>query len=331
MITRRNLLKILLGGLTWFSLEDTCFVMLDHEKKNKFSIGGKTAVCIIRSSRVWDGPRLNRHVIKEMLDRGIVLLSETKEVSNSWKKFFCPRDTIALKINPIAKQTGSTKPEVCLALIETIHENVGVPYDQFIIFDVSGEDLVAAGYPLNRVKGRVQVYPSEGYSSLITIKNVKARISNVITEICSAMINVPILKTHIASGISVALKNHYGSIPREMVRNDSLGYHSAGFKNLVYLNLMPPIREKERLIVVDGLISQFHMGPGGDPRFQWKFGGLIMGTDPVAVDMVCLKLINEKRAENLLNPIRLRYLDLAREEGLGTNSLNEILIFDILI
>ena len=317
-----------LGGFAWVPLAGTRDAISEREKGSRVSPGHKTAVCIVRTSRVWNGSRLNQQVIKEMVDQGIVLLSGMKGVSKSWNKFFYPTDTIALKVNPIARHTGSTKPEVCYALAETIHENVGIPYDRFIIFDVNHDDLRGAGYILSQEKGRVQVVSSLEYSKIVTQGEVKARISRIITDGCSALVNVPLLKTHIASGISVALKNHYGSIDKEVVRNDLFRYHADGFKNLVYLNLMPPIREKERLIVVDGLMAQYHKGPDGDPRYQWRFNGIIMGTDPVAVDTVCLRVINEKRTEDSLIPIRLAYLDLAREEGLGTNSLGEILVFD---
>jgi hypothetical protein len=91
---------------------------------------------------------------------------------------------------------------------------------------------------------------------------------------------------------------------------------------------MPPINDKTRLIVVDGLVSQYHRGPGGDPRYQWKFNGIVMGNDPVAVDSVCSQIINQKRSENSLKPLDLPYLQWARQEGLGMNRLHEIEIHE---
>jgi uncharacterized protein (DUF362 family) len=137
---------------------------------------------------------------------------------------------------------------------------------------------------------------------------------------------MPLFKTHKGAGISVALKNHYGSIPTPIVRDDANRYHTDRFKNLVFLNLMRPIHDKTRLIVVDGLVAQYHRGPGGDPRYQWMLNSIIMGTDPVAVDSVCAQIINRKRAEISLQPLDLPYLDWATEEGLGTNRLKEIMI-----
>ena len=36
---------------------------------------------------------------------------------------------IAMKVNPIARQTGSTKSELCDTLAQTIHENVNVSFE----------------------------------------------------------------------------------------------------------------------------------------------------------------------------------------------------------
>ena len=256
------------------------------------------------------------------------ILSGSDDLAKAWKTYFTVNDTIALKVNPIARQTGSTKPELCYAFADVVQRNVGIPYDSFIIFDVSKHDLVGAGYEINREKGKIQIYASTDYSEMLSLGGVKAKISQVFTYECTALVNMPLLKTHKGAGISIALKNHYGSIPTPVVRDDANRYHTDRFKNLVYLNLMPPIYDKTRLIIVDGLISQYNRGPGGDPRFQWKFGGIVMGTDPVAVDSVCAQIINRKRIENSLQTLDLPYLDWAREESLGVNRLEEIFVYE---
>jgi uncharacterized protein (DUF362 family) len=288
-------------------------------------------VCIIKSPRIWQNGSIDQEEVGLMLEAGIRMLSGTDDHAKAWKTYFAVNDTIALKVNPIARQTGSTKPEICYALAKSIHENVGVPFDKFIIFDVSKDDLIGAGYEITDGRGRVQIYSSKDYSEMISMGGVKAKLSRIITDQCTALISMPLLKTHKGAGISIALKNHYGSIPTAIVRDDANRYHMDQFKNLVFLNLMPPIYDKTRLIVVDGLVAQYNRGPGGDPRYQWKLNGIIMGTDPVAVDAVCAQIINQKRAENSLQPLDLPYLDWARQEGLGMNRLEEILIYEKVI
>jgi uncharacterized protein (DUF362 family) len=323
MITRRRFLIYSAGALASVSLGGIF---------PKYASGKtKTKVCIIESPRIWKSGSIDRQVVGSMLDAGVRTLSGSDDLAKAWKTYFAPNDTIAFKVNPVARQTGSTKPEVCDALAQTIHRNIGVPYDNFIIFDVSKDDLVGAGYEITRKKRKIQIYASTDYSKILSLGGVNAKISRVITDECTALVNVPLLKTHKGAGISIALKNHYGSIPTPVVRDDANRYHMDRFKNLVFLNLMPPIYDKTRLIVVDGLVSQYNRGPGGDPRYQWKFNGIVMGTDPVAVDSVCARIINQKRVENSLPPLDLPYLEWARQEGLGMNRLEELLIYERIV
>jgi len=320
MITRRQFLTYSVGAAAGASL-DGIFNRYAYTKT-------KAKVCIIKSPQIWKNGFIDQQVVGSMLDTGVRILSGSDDIVKAWKTYFTANDTIALKVNPIARQTGSTKPEVCYALVHSIHQNVGLPHDKFIIFDVSKHDLVGAGYEITREKGKIQIYASTDYSKLLSLGGVKARISRVITDECTALVNMPLLKTHKGAGISIALKNHYGSIPTQVVRDDANRYHTDCFKNLVFLNLMRPIYDKTRLIVVDGLVAQYHRGPGGDPRYQWKFNGVIMGTDPVAVDSVCAQIINRKRIENSLQTLDLPYFDWAREEGLGMNRMEKILVYE---
>lgn len=331
LITRRQFLTYSVRAFTTATLVGLMPDYAACQNKVNLSPGHKSKVCIIKSSRIWKDNAINQGEVRSMLDEGITWLSGSSDVSNAWKNYFSTKDTIALKVNPIARQTGSTKPEVCYALVQSIHRNVGVPHDKFIIFDVSKNDLIGAGYEITQDRGRVQIYSSKDYSEIISRGGVKAKLSRIITDQCTALVSMPLLKTHKGAGISIALKNHYGSIPKKIVRDDFYRYHMDGFKNLVYLNLMPPIIDKTRLIIVDGLVSQYHKGPGGDPRFQWKFNGLVMGTDPVAVDTVCLRIINEKRAEKSLKPLILPYLDWARQEGLGMNLPEGIVVYEKIV
>ena len=49
-----------------------------------------------------------------------------------------------------------------------------------------------------------------------------------------------------------------------------------------------------------------------------------MGINPVAVDSIGLYVINEKRKEKGMNPLKIKYLKWAEEEGLGMSNLDSI-------
>jgi hypothetical protein len=105
----------------------------------------------------------------------------------------------------------------------------------------------------------------------------------------TALLDVPSLKAHHMSGIGCAIKNYivYHSNP------GSLHPHSCSELGAAWQ--APAIKGKTRLVVVDGLLPLFDKGPQVTPKYRWPYRGLIVGTDPVAVDTVCLRLIQAKR------------------------------------
>ena len=61
--------------------------------------------------------------------------------------------------------------------------------------------------------------------------------------------------------------------------------------------LLPELAGKVRLNILVLLTPQFHgVGPHSySKRFTWPYGGLLVGTDPVAVDATGARIIQEKR------------------------------------
>ena len=105
----------------------------------------------------------------------------------------------------------------------------------------------------------------------------------------TALVNVPSLKAHHMSGIGCVIKNYivYHANPGSL--------HPSSCSNLGAAWQAPAIKGKTRLIVVDALRPMFDKGPQVTPKYLWPYRGLIVGTDPVAVDAVCLRIIQAKR------------------------------------
>ncbi len=144
-------------------------------------------------------------------------------------------------------------------------------------------------------------------------------------EACTALISLPALKAHWLTGIGTVLKN-YISFSGHASR-----YHGEDNDRLGEVWLLPHVRGKTRLVVVDALRPLCDKGPQPDPRYLWHYNGLIAGTDPVAVEAVCLRIITAKR-EALrgepwpLSPPPLCVATADRRYGLGTCKPEEITI-----
>jgi hypothetical protein len=107
---------------------------------------------------------------------------------------------------------------------------------------------------------------------------------------CTALINVPTVKVHALTGIAVSIKNYIN------FTGNRSSYHFDGSTKLGETWLLPEVKGKTRLIVVDMLRPYFGPGPQINPLHQWDYKGILVGTDPVAVDTVCLSICQKKRS-----------------------------------
>jgi hypothetical protein len=142
---------------------------------------------------------------------------------------------------------------------------------------------------------------------------------------CTSLIALPALKAHWLTGLGTVLKNYitYSGSPSS--------YHDQDNAKLGEIWNMPHVKGKTRLVLVDALRPLCDKGPQPDPRYMWNYCGLIAGTDPVAVETVCLKIIEEKRRAIRgepwpLSPPPLCVAAADLTSNLGTSKLSEIKI-----
>jgi len=153
------------------------------------------------------------------------------------------------------------------------------------------------------------------------IRNAQGRRVNL--EPITALISLPGLKAHWLTGIGTVIKNYilYSGAPRK--------YHYQDSTKLGEIWHLPQVKGKTRLVLVDALHPVCDKGPQVDPRYRWPYNGLIAGTDPVAVETVCLKIIQAKREELRGEPWPLSPPPICVEAAdkvykLGTSDLKNI-------
>ena len=144
-------------------------------------------------------------------------------------------------------------------------------------------------------------------------------------EKCTALIALPALKTHRLTGIGTVLKGYI------MFSGSPSSYHRGNSAKLGEIWNLPFVKEKTRLVLVDALYPQYDKGPQPNPRYQWAYKGLIAGTDPVAVETVGVKIIEEKRKAMRgepwpLSPPPSCVKTADNVYGLGTSQMKEIKI-----
>ncbi|MCL2700826.1 MAG: DUF362 domain-containing protein [Phycisphaerae bacterium] len=122
------------------------------------------------------------------------------------------------------------------------------------------------------------------------------------------VINVPCLKTHCLTGITVAMKNLYGLYP-----GTRQPWHDDVEANLADLARLRPTA----LVVVDGIVAMQGDGPlWGTPV---KMNLIIAGRDMVAVDTVSAAVMG-------FDPKRVQHVQYAALQGLGVADLDKIVV-----
>ncbi len=193
------------------------------------------------------------------------------------------------------------KPNDMIGLVPTDHLNQ--THDEVV--DVVKSSLVDAGIPRDRM--------------------IFAQGSPRMPKKCTALIALPALKAHWLTGIGTVLKNYI------MFSGSPDSYHKGNSAKLGEIWNLPFVKRKTKLVLVDSLYPLCDKGPQPDPRYQWAYNGLVAGTDPVAVETVCLKIITEKRKAIRNEPWPLSPPPICVETadkvyGLGTSKMEEIRI-----
>jgi uncharacterized protein (DUF362 family) len=119
------------------------------------------------------------------------------------------------------------------------------------------------------------------------------------------LISLPKLKTHHWAGATLSLKNLFGTLPGICYGWPKNELHWRGIENSI---VDIALTRTPELAIVDGIVGMEGDGPlNGTPK---PLGALVMGTDLVAVDATCCRLMR-------LSAEKIGYLVLANRKRLG--------------
>ena len=295
----------------------------------------KSRVVVIRHEALaaeGQGPPAPR--VREILDEAARALGGDARASDAWARWFKPSDRVGIKVNCLGY---STRPAVASALAEAIG-TIGLAPDRTILWDRTSRELKAAGYDVRDAARGPRCFGTDalasrgngGYTAdVLTSGAIGSLYSRIVTDETTSLVSACILKDHNIAGLTCALKNFFGAI-----HNPNKYHESGGDPFIADVCAHPLIRERLRLVVCDALRPQYQGGPSFRPQWQWPYGGLILGTDPVAVDRIALEIFSKKRAAAGMPALEaekrpVRYLASAAERGLGTADLGRIEVVSI--
>ena len=275
----------------------------------------KSRVVIVRHGGVWVDGSPDPSVVLQMLDEGLRTLADISDVQAIWQALFEPGERVLLKVNCIA-YGGPTQPAVAYAVAQRL-QDAGLRAEDILIFDRTDRELESAGYALNAGGAGVQCHGAKGEGSEAALTQAKVRFFQELDD-CDAIINLPTPKQHGGAGVSVSMKNHYGSVNRPGSLHGNWCDPA-----IAELNAQDNIRKKTRLIVGAAL----HVSPADWNRPN-RENAILLSFDPVALDTVARDILTRHRESLGLDTGFLidgaRHLATAQSLGLGTTDANHI-------
>jgi hypothetical protein len=293
---------------------------------------------------------IDQEAVNNMVARGVMALTERTNTVDAWNDLipYQPGEEVVIKLNFNNSQCSDVDndidgyPETVNAVIDGL-TSIGVPPGNIWITDPSRR--VPERFRDRITSPDVQYYSrySCGGPNYHAVDYVDSDSPDTSVAQCPAgdrirpsqvfvdaehLINIPIFKSH-GSYITLALKNHYGSV---IYRDNTLASMHAYFNQggntggcdleteniLADINDNPHIRDKTRLVIGDGLfgnpytnwlsIERWDIFNNDDPNI------LFFSTDPVAISSVMTDYIVAERGNQ-----DHEHLHAAASLGLGVH------------
>jgi len=316
MPTRRSCLKALGLGLA-AQLPAQISSKADSTKLAMPGLYRGRVIAVQNPAAIVSG-RFQPEPIRQMIRKGMATLTGTDGGADAWRQFFGPGDVVGIKVNPVGQPHVISSPEVVREIIAGLN-SAGVPAKEIVVYDRYRKQFFGAGFDKWLPEGVRTSYAAEDYEGVqqgiegydrdhymdmaltlpgYDVSNLTARRSyaaRFITQQVNKLINLPVLKDHQSAGVTLALKNMSHGLVNNVCRSHNTITANACGSFIPAVVAMPVIRNKAVLHILDGIKGLYHGGPGAKPQFVWEHQTMYFATDPVALDHIGWKAIDEKR------------------------------------
>jgi uncharacterized protein (DUF362 family) len=303
--------------------------------------------------------KTNSHIVREMVNRLVMAVTGQSDVARAWGSLVSPGERVGIKISAAGGELFTTHHDIVNAIVDGLAA-AGHPRSSIIVWDRSLGGIKEAGYrpavdgyqvkaiaphdgydvnamlsaPLagKLVWGDFEYVGDTGKMPLFADAEATSNVSHfskIISSDVDKVINVPVMSVSETNGIAGCIYNM--TIPnidnwRRFAQGSRFG---SGSLAEIYGN--PLIAKKVVLNLMDGLMAQYAGGPQPQPNYAVHHGTLYASKDPVALDAIALKLLEELRKRGSLRPVGpvAAYIDVASELGLGNSAPNRIEVRNI--
>jgi hypothetical protein len=302
--------------------------LVANGKITKVSAKGDFA-SFMQPNQLWPKPE----VAKRLLEKAMMDFTGAPNLVEAMKRFIHKDDVVAIKVNGIAGQTGYTMAvnfELILPVVEAVLA-LGVPPEKLTVYEQFPNFLAGTRVNVRQwklpagVKTGTHNNADHPMPDIKVFQGIATRYCRFFTE-ATAVIDMTQIKDHSICGFTGTLKNvTHGNI-------NNPHKHHAGQANpqIAMLYNQPIVKSRVRLHISDAFKVTYDGGPlDKNPKTRVPHGAVYIATDPVAMDTMGWKIIDDERKARGLKSLKdvgrePKYIRSAAELGLGVHDLSAI-------
>jgi uncharacterized protein (DUF362 family) len=277
----------------------------------------RSRIVRVESDKLWNGDARDPQVVALMVTKGVMTFTGEATPEAAWRHFFNRASRVGLKINLLGRPLAYTAPEVTDAVAAGVLL-AGVRPENVIVWDRWKDHFGPTRYRFGRGRLGESVEHGGSYDRTRALRasGGLCPIDTIAVDRTDITVNLPVLKDHGVSGVTLALKNiAFGCYDHHDTAHDNGcdPFIAEACEHYVANTTVP-------LIVMDATEACFDDGPRPADRSRlWRENTIYVATDPVALDVVCRKVIMAKRAEKGLpdKTRQSRHIETATRKGLG--------------
>src|SRR5207249_4679922 len=298
--------------------------------------------------------KTNPHVVREMVNRLVMAVTGQSDVAKAWGSLVSPGERVGIKISAASGELFTTHHAIVNAIVDGLAA-AGHPRSSIIVWDRSLGGIKEAGYRPAIDGYQVKaIAPHDGYDAKAMLSAPLAgklvwgdfeyvgdtgkmplfadteatsnvsHFSKIISGEVDKVINVPVMSVSETNGIAGCIYNM--TIPnidnwRRFAQGSRFGAESLAE---IYSN--PVIARKVVFNLMDGLLAQYAGGPQPQPNYAIHHATLYASRDPVALDAMALKRLEEWRTRGSLPKVapQAAYIGFASQIGLGNSASDRV-------
>jgi len=298
--------------------------------------------------------RTDPAIVRAMVNRLVLAVTGQPDLPRAWGSLVSPNDKVGIKICAAGGELFTTHRDIVNAIVDGLVA-AGHSRNSIIVWDRSlggikdaGYRPDAEGYQMRSIAPRDGYDPKAIFTAPITGKLIwgdlefrsdrgqipllsdqeqtsdESHFARIVSSEVTKIINVPVMSDSSSNGIVGCLYN----VTLPNIDNWRRFAQGSPFGRAIIADIYrhPMIGPKVVLNIMDGLIAEYAGGPQSQPNYAVHHATILASKDPVAIDAMAVRQIEEWRKTARLpaiTPLAI-HVQAAAQLGIGNAEAIEV-------